>query len=91
MRRSDQTDDRRDVVLLNHLRDALGCLLILGDECRLLNQVAGRIAAHGKLWEDDQASTGRGGAAAKINDSRGIAAEITNGRVDLPQRDLHVS
>jgi hypothetical protein len=90
MRRSHEPDDSRNIiVLLDDLRDALGGLLILRHKGRLLDQIARRVAAHGKFGKDDQARTGGGGAATKVYDSRGIPAEVTNGRIDLPQRNLH--
>src|SRR5438270_2384991 len=90
MRRSDQTHDRGDiVVLLDDLRDALSRLLILSDEGRLFHEIAGRIPTNAQFGKDDETGAGLRGAAAEVDDARGVPAEVPNGRVDLPERDLH--
>src|SRR5215471_14607771 len=69
----------------NLLRD----LLVFGDECRFLHQVARRITAHGELGEKDHLRARSLGRHSMIYDFSGITSEITDGGIDLTQGNLH--
>ena len=53
-------------------------------------QVLGRVADNRQFWEDHEASGLVFGAVDSICDERGVAGDISDGRVDLGQGDAHV-
>jgi hypothetical protein len=73
---------------------ALGYVLdgftIAGDEGGLFDEIARRIAANGEFGKKNQLGAGLAGALGEIDDFRGVAVEIPDGRIDLSQRNDHV-
>ncbi len=68
-------------------QEAVEGAAVVGDEAGLEQQVLGRIARDRKLGEDDEMSLGGAGLLDSGEHAIDIAGEITDGRVDLSQRN----
>src|SRR4051812_34241446 len=70
------------------LGNALGGLLVFGDKRGILDQIARRITTDRQLGKHHQLRPGGFGALREIDDLLSVAGEITDGGVDLGERDL---
>jgi len=61
-----------------------------GDEGRLLQQVGWRIAADAKFGEEDEVSASLLGSASEFEYLLSISVKVTDGGIDLGERDLHI-
>ena len=61
----------------------------LPDERRALEKVSRRVAADRELGEDRQVRAGVLGPRESMDDARGVAGEVPDGRVDLAEREAH--
>ena len=67
------------------------CGFGLGEEGGFLEQVGRPVAADSELGEEDEVGSGVGGSLGKGEDLAGVALEVSDGGVDLGERDLHWS
>ncbi len=89
MRRRDQSADHGNSVGFGG--NAFHRLAIACDERWSLDEIPGRIATNGQLGKQNETGAGGSGAPGKIDDLRSVAGEISDGGIDLAQRDLHPS
>ena len=88
MRWSDETANHGDSGGLK--RNGLCRLAVSLDKPGTLNQVAWRIAANRKFREQNEINTCVPPASRVISDFCGIACEISDGCVDLSERNPHI-
>jgi hypothetical protein len=81
------TDQERRAIVRGRRRQLLDGGLDLVLEERLQDQVLGRIAADDKLREHDQVGALGRRRRARLEDTRDVAVEVADGRVDLGQGD----
>ena len=86
---SHEPADDRDSTRLGG--NAFRRLTIARHKRRPLHQIARRITADGKFGKQDQAGASSPRPARKVDYLGSVAGEISNGRIDLSQRDLHTS
>src|SRR5438477_4351670 len=82
-----ETDKQRHVP--NPRMKLLEDLKILWDEARLKDEILRRISGNGQLWGQDQFRPGTGKTFVRTQDQLKIAAQISNGRVNLSKANLH--
>src|ERR1700722_18212630 len=56
-----------------------------------LHEIARRVTANRQLGEQDQTGSCGLGTVGIINDLRRVAGEVSNGRINLAERNLHSS
>lgn len=87
----DVADDDRDGIVRGGAGDLADGLAAAGNKRRLLQQIGRGIAADGQLRKEDEVGASLLRAPRKFKNLSGVAAEIADGRIDLSQRDLHLS
>ncbi len=84
---SHQAADHGDA--LRFRRDALDRLSVPRDERRTVHQVARRITADRQFGKQNESGPGGSRALREFDDLGGVAGEISDGRIDLAERNLH--
>lgn len=89
MRGSDEAADYGDAAGFSG--DAVDSFAIVLDKRGALNQIARRVSTDGKFGEQNQSRASGLGATGEINNFGRVAGEISDGRIDLAESNLHSS